>query len=384
MNYEIYYNRFVELFKEKPFIFRSPGRVNLIGEHTDYNEGFVLPAAIDKEIIFAIAPSGDKNCRLVSIDMEDSYEFNIGTFVKSGKAWANYLLGMIDQLKIAGYKLNGFNCVFGGDIPIGAGLSSSAALEAGLGFALKSLFSLSVEPMDIVKLAQKAENDFVGVKCGIMDQYINIFGQKNNALKIDCRTLDYTYLPFNTDNLSIVLCDSRVSHSLAASEYNLRRKQCETGVKQLQRFHPEVNSLRDVSLPLLKEHLEDFDPVVYKRCEYVIEENARLLAACDTLLKNDMKAFGELMNESHEGLKNKYEVSCSELDSLVEYARQDENTLGCRMMGGGFGGCTINLVKKDAVEDFVQTMTEKYKWKTSRDLRVYVASIVEGTSEIKL
>ena len=384
MNYEIYYNRFVELFKEKPFIFRSPGRVNLIGEHTDYNEGFVLPAAIDKEIIFAIAPSGDKNCRLVSIDMEDSYEFNIGTFVKSGKAWANYLLGMIDQLKIAGYKLNGFNCVFGGDIPIGAGLSSSAALEAGLGFALKSLFSLSVEPMDIVKLAQKAENDFVGVKCGIMDQYINIFGQKNNALKIDCRTLDYTYLPFNTDNLSIVLCDSRVSHSLAASEYNLRRKQCETGVKQLQRFHPEVNSLRDVSLPLLKEHLEDFDPVVYKRCEYVIEENARLLAACDTLLKNDMKAFGELMNESHEGLKNKYEVSCSELDSLVEYARQDENTLGCRMMGGGFGGCTINLVKKDAVEDFVQTMTEKYKWKTSRDLRVYVVSIVEGTSEIKL
>ncbi len=384
MNYEIYYNRFVELFKEKPFIFRSPGRVNLIGEYTDYNEGFVLPAAIDKEIIFAIAPSGDKNCRLVSIDMEDSYEFNIGTFVKSGKAWANYLLGMIDQLKIAGYNLNGFNCVFGGDIPIGAGLSSSAALEAGLGFALKSLFSLSVEPMDIVKLAQKAENDFVGVKCGIMDQYINIFGQKNNALKIDCRTLDYTYLPFNTDNLSIVLCDSRVSHSLAASEYNLRRKQCETGVKQLQRFHPEVNSLRDVSLPLLKEHLEDFDPVVYKRCEYVIEENARLLAACDTLLKNDMKAFGELMNESHEGLKNKYEVSCSELDSLVEYARQDENTLGCRMMGGGFGGCTINLVKKDAVEDFVQTMTEKYKWKTSRDLRVYVASIVEGTSEIKL
>ncbi len=384
MNYGKIYDHFVEIFKEKPFIFRSPGRVNLIGEHTDYNEGFVLPAAIDKEIIFAIAPSGDKNCRLVSIDMEDSYEFNISSFVKSGKAWANYLLGMIEQLKNAGYKLNGFNCVFGGDIPIGAGLSSSAALEAGLGFALKTMFGLSVEPMEIVKLAQKAENEFVGVKCGIMDQYINIFGKKGKALKIDCRSLEYEYFPFEAEDLRIVLCDSRVSHSLASSEYNIRRKQCETGVKLIQKTNPSVLSLRDVSLDLLKSFKEDIDPVVYKRCEYVIEENARLLAATGALLKNNIAEFGNLMNESHEGLRSKYEVSCSELDSLVEYARQDENTIGCRMMGGGFGGCTINLVKSDAVESFSQTMTEKYKWKTSRDLRIYVAKIVDGTSQINL
>jgi len=384
MNYEKIQEQFTAIFKEKPFIFRSPGRVNLIGEHTDYNEGFVLPAAIDKEIIFAIAPSGDKNCRLVSVDMEDSYEFNISSFVKSGKAWANYLLGMIEQLKISGYKMNGFNLVFGGDIPIGAGLSSSAALEAGLGFALKSLFNLSIEPMDIVKLAQKAENEFVGVKCGIMDQYINIFSRKNKVLKIDCRTLEHDYFPFETDDISIVLCDSRVSHSLASSEYNLRRKQCETGVKILQNHNQNILSLRDVEIDFLRAHADEFDPVIFKRCEYVIEENARLLSACNALMRNDISTFGQLINESHEGLKNKYEVSCSELDSLVEYARQDENTIGCRMMGGGFGGCTINLIKADAVEGFSQKMAEKYKWKTSRDLRIYSAKIVEGTSEIKL
>lgn len=384
MNYEKIYDQFVDIFKDKPSIFRSPGRVNLIGEHTDYNEGFVLPAAINKEIIFAIAPSGDKSCRLISVDMEDSYEFNISSFVKSGKAWANYLLGMIEQLKTAGYKLNGFNCIFGGDIPIGAGLSSSAALEAGLGFALKTLFNLTIEPMDIVKLAQKAENEFVGVKCGIMDQYVNIFGKKNKVLKIDCRSLENSYFPFEADDLSIVLCDSRVSHSLASSEYNLRRKQCETGVKILQRYNPAIVSLRDVEHELLKEHAEEFDPVIYKRCEYVIEENARLHKACDALMRNDISGFGQLINESHEGLRSKYEVSCSELDSLVEYARQDENTIGCRMMGGGFGGCTINLVKSDAVENFSLKMAEKYKWKTSRDLRIYEAKIVDGTSEIKI
>jgi len=382
MDYVKIYDSFLEIFKEKPFIFRSPGRVNLIGEHTDYNEGFVLPASINKEVIFAIAPSGDKNCRLVSVDMEDSYDFNISSFVKSGKAWANYLLGMIEQLKNAGYKPGGFNCVFGGDIPIGAGLSSSAALEAGLGFALKKIFNLAIEPMDIVKLAQKAENEFVGVKCGIMDQYINIFGRKNKVLKIDCRSLEYSYFPFEADDLSIVLCDSRVSHSLASSEYNTRRKQCEAGVKILQKYNHSILSLRDVELDLLKEHAGEFDSVIYRRCEYVIEENKRLNDACNALLKNDIKEFGVKMNESHEGLKSKYEVSCSELDSLVEYAHQDSNTIGCRMMGGGFGGCTINLVKTDAVEDFSQKMAEKYKWKTSRDLRIYVAKIVDGTSEI--
>lgn len=384
MNCEKINNQFIELFKEKPLLFRSPGRVNLIGEHTDYNMGFVLPAAINKEILFAIAPSGDKNCRLVSVDMDDSYDFNVSSFVKSGKAWANYLLGIIEQLKINGYKLNGFNCVFGGDIPIGAGLSSSAALEAGLGFALKRLFNLSVEPMDIVKLAQKAENEFVGVKCGIMDQFINVFGKKNKALKLDCRTLNFEYFPFEADDYSIVLCDTRVSHSLASSEYNLRRKQCESGVKILQKYNPEILSLRDVELEFLKEHKEEFDPVVLKRCEYVIEENARLISACGSLTKNDIHSFGQRMYESHEGLRAKYEVSCTELDSLVEYAKQDENVIGSRMMGGGFGGCTINLIKTDAVDNFSANMIEKYKLKTSRDLRIYTAKIVDGTSEILL
>ncbi len=240
--------KFKELFNEDPYMFRSPGRVNLIGEHTDYNMGFVLPAAIDKAIYLAIAPRNDNYCKIFAFDKNSSFECSIEEFGKSEEEWPNYLLGVVDQLKKDGYRFYGFNCVFGGNIPIGAGLSSSAALEAGLAFALNHIYSLGIDKLTLVKIAQRAENEFVGVRCGIMDQYINVFGKSGHVLRIDCRSLEKDYFPFDYKNISIVLFDTNVSHSLASSEYNQRRKECSDGVKIIRKDYPQIESLRDVSI----------------------------------------------------------------------------------------------------------------------------------------
>ncbi len=276
--------KFYQLFGETPVIIRSPGRVNLIGEHTDYNEGFVLPAAIDKAIYFAITPRSDHTGVLHALDLKDSYEFQLGRLIKSPKRWPNYLLGVLDQLQRLGYPLKGFNCVFGGNIPIGAGMSSSAALEAGFAYGLNDLFHLDIDLMTLVKLAQRAENEFVGVQCGIMDQLINIFGRDNHVLRLDCRSLEYEYYPFEKQRIKIVLSDTQVQRELGSSEYNTRRHQCEQGVRILQKKNPTVKSLRDVSLDMLREFQKEMDPVVYRRCKYVIEENERVLGACDDLV----------------------------------------------------------------------------------------------------
>lgn len=371
--------KFEKLFDNKPVIVRSPGRVNLIGEHTDYNEGFVLPAAIDKYIYFAIHPGKDEKCNLYAADLNESCEIDLDSLEKSEKQWANYLVGVLDQLKKTGRDLKGFNCVFGGDIPIGAGLSSSAAIEAGLAFALNELYALGIDKTELVKLSQKAENDFVGVQCGIMDQFINIYGKENKVLKLDCRSLEYEYFPFDNRDLRIILCDTQVKHSLADSEYNLRRKQCEEGVTNLKRFNPSLRSLRDVSPAFIKKHKDDLDPVIYKRCEYVIKENQRVESACFELSNNNFAAFGELMYQSHEGLKNGYEVSCSELDLLVDIAHRVDGVIGGRMMGGGFGGCTINLVYENQIENFKNEVSSKYTEKYDVEPKYYVNEIVRGT-----
>ena len=374
---------FYKEFYNKPIIIRSPGRVNLIGEHTDYNDGFVLPAAIDKNIIFAIAPGDDKKCNLIAADLDDRYQFTIDDIHKSKKNWANYLIGIVDQLIKAGYKFNGFDCVFGGDIPIGAGLSSSAAIEAGLAFALNEIFSLGIPRLDLVKYAQNAENEFVGVRCGIMDQYVNIYGEENKVLKIDCRTLEYKYYPFELNGMRIVLCDTKVEHSLASSEYNKRRLQCEEGVKILSEFDENIGSLRDVNLSFLLGHKNDLPFEVYNRCIYVVKENERVNLACQDLEKSDFVAFGKRMFETHEGLQKEYEVSCKELDVLVDIASKQEGLIGSRMMGGGFGGCTINLVKLESLNKFVEEILSQYEKIFGIKPDIYIAKIVTGTEVVK-
>ena len=372
--------KFKEIYNEEPYLFRSPGRVNLIGEHTDYNMGFVLPAAIDKSIYISITGRDDDKCKIHALDMDDYYECSLDNLEKSEKRWPDYLLGVVDQLNKEGHKIKGFNCVFGGDIPIGAGLSSSAALEAGLAYALNHIYNLGIDKLSLVKIAQRAENEFVGVRCGIMDQYINIFGKRGNVLRIDCRSLEKDYFPFDYENISIVLFDTKVSHSLASSEYNLRRKECSSGVKIIRQAYHEVESLRDVSSDMLDEFKTQMDPVIYKRCKYVVEEDSRLLKACDALSVHDLNKFGTLMYKTHDGLSNDYEVSCKELDYLVEILKDNENVFGSRMMGGGFGGCTINLIEKKSVEKISREVKEKYLKKFGIEANSYVTQISGGTN----
>lgn len=361
-----------------PLLICSPGRVNLIGEHTDYNEGFVLPAAIDKAIYLAVGRRSDDKLHFVAHDLGKTYEGSLADLSPSS-TWADYLLGVAAQLRLAGHSIGGFNCVFGGTIPIGAGLSSSAALENGVGFALNELFHLGLDRLTLLKLSQRAENDFVGAKVGIMDMFASMMGQVNHVIKLDCRSLDYTYAPFQMEGIRIVLCDSRVKHSLVTSEYNTRRAECEAGVRFLKTFYPDITSLRDVAMPMLDQHLRHTEPLIYRRCAYVVQENQRLLDGVAELEAGNLEAFGQYMYGSHEGLSHWYEVSCPELDALVEIARNQPGVLGARMMGGGFGGCTINLVREESLDDFTSAITKQYKARTGKDTYIHVCRIENGT-----
>jgi galactokinase len=374
--------RFRSSFGTEPLVVRSPGRVNLIGEHTDYNEGFVLPAAVDRAITLAAAPGAGRRYRLLATDLGETHECGADALSRSDKGWPNYLLGVVDQLRRRGIDVPGFDCAFGGDIPLGAGMSSSAAIAAGLAFALNELLALGLDRVTLARLAQAAEHEFVGVRCGIMDQFVNLFGATGHALKLDCRSLAYELVPFAFADVRIVLCDTGVKHALAASEYNLRRQQCEAGVKELRRSRAAIRSLRDVEPDLLEAHREALDPVVYRRCRFVLEENARLLAGCADLARGDLAAFGGRMQGSHAGLRDDYEVSCPELDALTEIARPLPGVLGARMMGGGFGGCTINLVQADAVGSFASVIEREYRRRCGRETRVFVTRIAGGTAVV--
>ena len=371
---------FQERFGGHPLVVRSPGRVNLIGEHTDYTEGFVLPAAIDRAIVLAVGRGAGRCCRLFAADLDDAVEVDLAALAHSEKGWPNYLLGVVDQLQRREIELPGFDCAFGGDIPIGAGLSSSAALEAGLAFALNEIFGIGLERLALARLAQRAEHEFVGVRCGIMDQFVNLFGAPGHALKLDCRSLGYERVPFADPDLCIVLCDTGVRHALAGSEYNLRRAQCEAGVAALRAADPAIHSLRDVSSGQLVAQRGALDPVVYRRCHHVLSENARLLAGCEELRRGDVAAFAARLWESHASLRDDYEVSCPELDALVEIAAGVEGVLGARMMGGGFGGCTINLVRQQAVPALETAVSQAYPRCTGRSARVFVTHITGGTA----
>jgi len=375
-------DKFRARFGAAPLLVMSPGRVNLIGEHTDYNEGFVLPAATDKAVVFAVAPRQDTLCHFVSHDYGQEFRCDLHELRRSPLRWPDYLQGVIDQFVRNGYPVRGIQCVFGGNVPIGAGMSSSAAIEGGLAFALNEMFRLKIDSLTLVKLALKAENEFVGVRCGIMDQFINIHGREKKVLKLDCRSLTYEYFPFERPDLRIVVCDTLVRRELASSEYNVRRRQCEEGVGVLKKYAPGIRSLRDVGFCLLEEHRAELDPVIYRRCDYVIRENIRVEEACRDLLTGDFKSFGERMRASHAGLRDGYEVSSPELDTLVEAAAKVEGVLGARMMGAGFGGCTISLVEEGAVPEFRERVSRDYQAAFGRTPNIYVIKIEAGTHVI--
>ena len=375
---------FRQLFGAEPdLIVRAPGRINIIGEHTDYNLGFVLPAAIDKAIYFAVRLTGTESIRLTAHDLSQTVEVSInGVQRRDTETWANYLLGVVAQLQARGVAVPGFDCVFGGNVPLGAGLSSSAAVECGLAYALNQLLHLEIEPMALAQLAQSAEHEYAGVQCGLMDQFASLFGRAGQVVRLDCRSLEYAYFPFNTQDCRIVLCNTGVKHSLASTEYNTRRQECAQGVAVLQQHHAGIESLRDATLELLEAHRAEMPAKVYQRCRYVVEENLRVEQACRHLLAGELAQLGQLLYASHRGLSELYEVSCPELDVLVDIAKGHPGVYGARMMGGGFGGCTINLVRTAQVADFVAYAKAAYEPRTGIKLETHETTIVDGVGEV--
>jgi len=369
---------------EKTVVVRSPGRINLIGEHTDYNSGFVLPAAIDKAAWIALTPRPDNIIHLFSVDLQEEYETTTGSLVPSYKhAWYDYILGVTDQFIKAGIPVGGFNAALTADIPIGAGLSSSAAIECAVAFALNEWLQAGLTKLELVKTAQKAENEYVGLQCGIMDMFASMFGKEHHVIKLDCRSLRYQYEPLNLDGFKVVLFDTNVKHTLASSQYNVRRQQCEAGVALVQQHLPATNSLRDVTMGMLDKYVQPGNETIYQRCRFVVEEIDRLQKACIDLENNDIESFGAKMFETHEGLSHLYEVSCTELDFLVNYVKHNPAVQGARMMGGGFGGCTINLVKEEAVDELAKELTKAYAAAMRKELKIYIAQIGSGTCIVK-
>lgn len=373
--------KFQSLFHAEPIIILSPGRVNLIGEHTDYNDGFVLPAAIDKHVTLALAANGTEKCNVYASAFDEMISFDIENAHRR-EGWINYILGVVYYLRQNNFPVGGFDAVLDSNLPVGAGLSSSAAVEGATGYGLSRLFDLKTSRTELAKIGQLAEHNFAGVKCGIMDQFANLHGRKGRLIRLDCRDLSYEYVPFNFPEYNIVLCNSMVHHSLASSEYNVRRQQCEEGVEILEKYTPEISNLRDVSIEMLELHKDEMSEVVYRRCRYVVMENNRLLKACELLKQNDLHGFGELMYATHDGLSQDYEVSCDELDFLTHLAGQRPEVTGARMMGGGFGGCTINIVQSDKVNEFSTFVSQQYQEKYNKAPEIYITSIEDGTRMI--
>jgi galactokinase len=375
---------FKEKFKKAPAVFIAPGRINLIGEHTDYNEGLVMPTAIDKHMVFAIAPSGNDRCNIYASDFGEGVTFSIHD-LNPGQTWVNYLMGMVDGFQRSGLPVRGVDCVFGGNIPSGAGLSSSAALCCGFGFALNEIFGLGLSRLDLVKTAQGSEHRFVGAMVGIMDQYASLFGEENSVMLLDCRSMTHQYLPFHFPEIEILLVDSKVKHAIASTAYNDRRAACEEGLWIIQKQQPDVQSLRDVSRVLLYQNQDKLREDVFIKCLFVIEEIARTRQAATLLQASDLKGFGELMYQTHWGLSQAYEVSCEELDMLVTLAEEERNdVIGSRMMGGGFGGCTINLVRRGQEEIFKEKVRQKYFTTFKKEPDFYPVKLSKGVHAISL
>ncbi len=374
--------RFQHHFTGEPRVFRAPGRVNLIGEHTDYNDGFVFPMAIDFYTTVAVTPTNDRKLYIRSQNMDELIAIDLEKNQQRRNHWSDYVAGMAWVLEQEGFRLPGASLYIESDVPVGSGLSSSAALEMSTGLALMSTIGTELATIKLALLGQKAENQFVGMNCGIMDQFVSVHGKESHALFLDCRTLDFQLVPLKSDNVRVVICNTMVKHELGTSEYNKRRSECEQGVQIMSNDFPGIKALRDVTLEQFESVQNKLPELVRKRCRHVISEDERTQRSIDALNANDLELFGQLMNESHDSLRDDYEVSCTELDKMVSVARNQKGVLGARMTGGGFGGCTVNLVKADAVEDFVENIVRNYENATNLVPDVYISVPSQGAHEL--
>lgn len=363
-------------------IFRAPGRVNLIGEHTDYNDGFVMPVALNFSTWTTISPLENRKLQISSENFDEEVEVDLDDQNLAPRGhWSDYPIGVAVVLERAGCRLRGAKLRIRGEVPIGSGLSSSAAVEVATACALVANSGLHIDARKLAQLCQRAENEFVGARVGIMDQFVSLFGQSHKALLLDCRSLEFRLLPL-PDNVRLIICNTMVKHELASSAYNERRASCEAGVKYLAQFYPNVTALRDVTLEQLEQHRNGLPEVLYRRCRHVITENARVLAAAEALEQDDLNRFGGLMAESHQSLRDDYEVSSEELDLMVELAQKVEGVYGARMTGGGFGGCTVNLVRTEKTDDFRAHVAESYERVTKIKPEIYITTAANGAEEL--
>jgi galactokinase len=372
--------KFIENFKNTPRIFFSPGRINLIGEHVDYNDGFVMPAAINKGIFYALAPNGSSKLNFIAVDFNESLSIEIKDVAKS-ESWKNYVLSVVNEFLLLGKNIGGFDCVFSGDIPQGSGMSSSAAVEGGLAYGINEMFHLGLDRVTMALLCQRAEHNFPNVKCGIMDQFANMMGKKDHVILLDCQSIKHQYFPLRLEGFKIVLMNSNVHHSLASGEYNIRRQRCEEGLSILKK-RLNIHSFRDVTEEQVMDAQKEMNEKVFNCCLFVTQEIERTQNAAALLQEDDVRGFGKLMFDTHEGLSKLYEVSCAELDYLVGIARKFPAVIGARMMGGGFGGCTINLVQEDGIDEFVQAATLEYQQKFHIIPEAYIVGTGDGTREV--
>lgn len=373
--------KFKTLFGTEGTLYASAGRINLIGEHTDYNGGYVFPGAIDCGIIVEIRPNDCGKVKAFSLDYDEYVEFGLNEEDKPAQQWARYIFGVCRETIKRGGKVEGFDAVFAGDVPLGAGLSSSAALESAFAFAINDLFDNKIDKFELAKIGQSTEHNYCGVNCGIMDQFASVFGKKGSLIRLNCKTLEYKYFPFNPEGYKLVLIDSCVKHELASSAYNKRRQSCEAAAKAIKENHPEVDFLSDAKRVWLDEVRDKISSEDFLRAEYVIGEVQRVLDVCDALERGDYEIVGEMMYQTHFGLSKLYEVSCDELDFLNKLARTCGVT-GSRVMGGGFGGCTINLVKDELYDSFIQAVTEQFPAKFGHEFKVYDVVISDGARKL--
>ncbi len=374
-------NVFNQKFSTAPNLYYSPGRINLIGEHIDYNDGYVMPAAINKGVYYAVAPNHTGIINFYALDFEESLSIRIDE-IRRADRWKNYVLSVVNEFVLMGKTAGGFDCVFGGDIPQGSGMSSSAAVEGGLAFALNDIFNFGLTRVELALLCQRAEHNFPNVKCGIMDMYANLNGKKDQVILLDCKNITHEYFPIPLNGYKIVLLNSKVHHSLASGEYNVRRTRCEEGLGILKK-ELGVPSFRDIkSAADIALHKDKMAPEIYACCKYVVEEIARTKKAAELLQQNDLTGFGKLMYATHEGLSKLYNVSCTELDFLVEQARANENVIGARLLGGGFGGCTINIIREEAIDKFITQTTVAYQRQFNIELEAYIMEISDGVIKI--
>ena len=382
MDTRIIEEKFKSLFGNDYMVYTSPGRVNLIGEHTDYNGGFVFPGAIDKGIYAVINPNGTDKVRAYSWDYSQQAEFGMNEEDAPQESWARYIFGVCREMKKRGFEPKGFDTVFVGDVPLGAGMSSSAALESTFANALNEIFNLNIDRFELARIGQSTEHNYCGVKCGIMDQFASVFGKKGHLMRLNCATMEFEYFPFNPESYKVVLLDTVVKHELASSAYNKRRESCENACAHIKANHPEVNFLSDATMAMLDEVKAEISEEDYMRAVYVIGEKQRVLDVCAALEKGDYETVGDRMFGTHYGMSKEYEVSCEELDFLNDIAKQCGVT-GSRVMGGGFGGCTINLVKEDLYDNFIATAKKEYLAKYNREPKVYDVVISDGARRIK-